>query len=814
MGSFIQDCRYAVRSLVKKPSFAVIAIATLALGVGVNTALFSVVKAVLLNSLPYRQPDRLVTMAKGDADTPDPVNTSFGTTDDWKQHARSFESIALYHGWGPTLGGTNAPEVLRGMRVTQNFFPTLGVEPALGRGFLSEEDTAKGSNVVLLGHAYWVDQFASDPNVLGKTLILNQEPYHVVGVLPENFQSLSFALSGKPPDVWAPLGYDLTQPNSCRTCEHLRSIARLKDGVTVGQAHAEMQSIETQLSHEFPKEYPPSATVVLQPLRETWVGKVQSALWLLLGAAGFVLLIACANIASLLLARAAAKRREVAVRAALGASRWRIARQLIAESLVVSFLGGFAGVLLAIWGTALITRWAPAGIPRLSETHFDLSILLFSLLLCVATGVLTGLVPALQASRVDQREALQRQGSRGTVGLARSKARGLLVISEVALAFVLTVSSGLLLKSFITAMNVNPGFHADHLSTVDFTLTGPRYDDEKNTIQMEREVLDRVRAIPGVESAAVTDILPGTGGLGNWDRRGFNVEDRHITQSEVPSVDSFMVSPDYLQVMEIPVERGRGFTAADANTPVPVALISESTAREMFAGEEALGRRIQLGGRHEDRPWATIVGIVGDVHQYGLDSPPTPQAYVLYNYMTFTYPSLVVRSNVELQPLMNAVREQIWAVDRNVPIATPVTMNEILSQALEQRRFTMTLLGTFGALALLLAAIGIYGVMSYTVAQRTNEIGIRMALGAQARNIFGLVSREGMLRAAVGLLAGLIIAIALSRMLTSQLFAVSPLDPLTFAAGIALLAGVAFLACYVPARRATRVDPIVALHDE
>jgi putative ABC transport system permease protein len=815
MGSFIQDCRYALRGLAKKPGFAIIAIATLALGVGVNTALFSVVKAVLLNSLPYRQPERLVTLAKSDADTPNPQNTSFGTTDDWKQRQRSFESIALDRGWGPAISGTATPQLLRGMRVTQNFFPTIGVEMALGRNFLPDEDTAKGSYVVLLGHSYWMQQFAGDPGVLGKSLILDEVPYRIVGVLPESFQSLSFSRSGKTPDVWAPLGYELSQPNACRTCEHLHSVARLKDGVSVAQARAEMQSIETQLAREFPKEYPPTATVVLKPLRDAWVGGVQAALWLLLGASGFVLLIACANIANLLLARAATKRREVAVRTALGASRWRVGRYLLSESLVLSFLGGSLGVALAVWGTALLVRWAPTGIPRLGDTRFDMPVLLFGLLVCVATGVLMGLVPAIQASRVDQREALQQQGSRGTVGLSRSRVRGLLVISEVALAFVLTVSSGLLLKSFVSALRVNPGFHTQNLSSMDFNLTGARYEnDEKRTIQAEREVLARVRALPGVESVAMTDIFPGSGGTGNYDRRGFNVEDRAIPEAEVPSVDSFFVTPDYLNVMKIPVLRGRGFEEADGESGTPVALISESTAREMFPGEEPLGRRIQLGGRHPDRPWATIVGIVGDVRQYGQDSATTPQAYALYNFMTFTYPTLVVRSNIALQPLMTSVREQIWAVDKSIPISTPLMANEILAQSLEQRRFTMSLLAGFGALALLLAAVGIYGVMSYTVTQRTNEIGIRMALGAQARDIFAIVSRDGMLRAAIGLLVGLFVSMGLSRVLASQLFAVSPLDPATFAAGIALLAAVAFLACYVPARRATRVDPMAALHDE
>jgi putative ABC transport system permease protein len=399
--------RYSIRTLLKSLSFTIIAVLTLALGVGANTALFSVVKAVLLNSLPYRQPDRLGTMAKSDSDTPNPTNTSYGTTEDWKARARSFKSTALYRGWGPTITGTGTPEILRGLRVTQNFFETLGIQPALGRGFLPEEDRPDRWHVILLGHAFWVARFGANPNVLGTSLVLDDVPFQIVGVLPENFQSLLFAFNGKPRDLWAPLGYDLSQPNACRTCQHLRCVARLKDGVSVGQARAEMRSIETQLAREFPKEYPADATVVLQPLRDAWVAKVRSALWLLLGATGFVLLIACANIANLLLARAAAKRREVALRAALGASRSRIVRQLVTESVVFSLLGGLGGVLLAIWGTSFLIAKAPTGIPRLGDVNFDTPILLFSLVVSIATGALMGLVPAFQAARVDQREALQ-----------------------------------------------------------------------------------------------------------------------------------------------------------------------------------------------------------------------------------------------------------------------------------------------------------------------------------------------------------------------------------------------------------------------
>jgi putative ABC transport system permease protein len=813
MRGFWQDLRYGTRLLAKSRGFTAVAVATLALGLGANTALFSVVKAVLLDSLPYPQPDRLVTLARGDSEDPEPTNTSFASAEDWKARAHSFESIALYRGWGPTVTGRGRPEILRGLRVTANFFATLGVRPALGRDFHPADDRPNAGHVILLSHAYWVARFAASPNVLGATLWLNGEPFQIVGVLPESFHSLSFALGGKPRDIWAPLGYDLTLSYACRTCQHLRSLARLKIGVSLGQAQAEMSSIQAQLSREFPKEYPPDATILVRGLRDSWVGKVQSALWLLLGATGIVLLIACANIANLLLARAAARRREVAIRTALGASRARIVRQLVSESVVLSLLGGAGGVLLASWGTSLLVQMAPATIPRLDDAQLNFPVLAFSFLVSVATGLLMGLVPGLQASRIDQREAIEK-GTRGAGGVLHGEIRSLLVISEVALAFVLTASSGLLLKSFLGAMDVDPGYDPRNLFTLDFSLSGPQYDDQKVVVQKEREILERISSLPGVQAAALADVLPGTAALGNFDRRGFVIQDRPKPDPENPSVDAFFVTPDYLRVMKIPLWRGRDFTTADATSRAPVALVSETAAREIFPGESPLGRRIQLGGRQENQPWATIVGIVGDIHQYGLDSPVTPQAYELYSHQSFTDATLIIRSARSEESLRRAAEQQIWAVDGNVPTSTPFLMSEIISRSLAQRRFTMLLFGGFGALALLLAAIGIYGVMSYTIEQRTSEIGIRVALGAEPRDILGLVSGEGMLRAGLGLCVGLAASLGVTRLLSSQLFAVGTLDPLTFGAVFVLLAGVALLACYLPARRATQVDPLIALrHD-
>jgi putative ABC transport system permease protein len=814
MSTLLEDTRYSIRTLAKSPAFTAIALLTLALGIGANTAIFSVVKAVLVNSLPYREPARLVTLAEGDADTPNPTNVSFGASEDWKARSRSFKSVTLYWGWWtPTLSGGDIPEVIHGMRVSYDFFPTLGIQPLFGRGFTPEDDRPDRWHVLLLSYSFWMRHFAGNPNAVGQTLLLDQVPFQIVGVLPESFQSLSFGNGTAPRDFWAPLGYAVSEPDACRSCQHLRSVARLKDGVSIGQARAEMNSIASQLAREFPKDYPSSSTVVVRPLQETWFGNVQSALWLLLSATSVVLLIACANMANLLLSKAIGKRRELALRAALGASRWRIVRQFLTESILLSLFGGTGGVILAIWGTSLLVSLAPAWIPRVTETHFDGGILLFTFLVTTATGVLMGLVPALQASRADQREALQ-QGTRGSLGLTRNRFRSLLVVSELALAFVLTVSAGLLLKSFWRALQVDPGFNPQNLYTADFRLSGPQFQDDQSVVLFEREALDRVRSIPGVQASAIASVLPITGALGEWDQRGFHVEDRHIPGAEVPSVDTYFVSPDYLRAMDIAVLRGRSFTDADADNPSPVALISETAARQMWPGENPLGKRIQLGGRDEKKPWATIVGVVADVHQYGLDSPVTPQVYELYSHQAFSNPIFVIRSNLSPSALARAVQDQVAALDKSVPLYNFSAMNQFFVESLAQRRFTMQLLSCFGLLALLLAALGIYGVMSYGVGQRTGEIGVRVALGAQPRGILKLVARDGMRLAGFGLLAGVAAALSLSRVIASQLFAVGASDPITFLGVALLLAIVAFVACYFPARRAMRVDPLVALRYE
>lgn len=810
----LQDVRYGLRALRRNPGFTAVAVLTLALGVGANTALFSVVKAVLLNSLPYFQPDRLVTLARGDSQTLHPTNVSYGEVEDFKGRTRSLEHIALFRGWTPSSSDGGAPEMVFGLRVTRNFMDALGVSPFLGRGFLPEEDRPDRWHVVLLSHPYWVRRFGGNPNVVGQTILLDQVSFEIVGVLPQSFEPLSFTDAGSPPDVWAPLGYDLSLPEAGRSWQHLHAIARLNDGIALSQARAEMNAISSQLAREFPKDYPPDATIVIVPLRESWYGKIKIALWLLFGATGLVLLIACANVANLLLAQAAKKRREVALRSVLGASRLRIVRQLLTESIILSLHAALGGVFLALWGTRLLLKWAPEGIPRLNGIHFDPTILFFALGITTVTGLLVGLFPAMETLRADHRDALQ-QASRTVKGRSRSRIRGVLVSSQVCLAFVLTLASGVLLKSFVRVSNVNPGFNAQNLYEVNLKFIGKKYADDNAAVRAQTEAIHRIGNIPGVESAALVSTPPLSGSFGAFDQAGFVIQDRRVPDPQVPSVDRYIVSPDYFRALEIPLLRGRLFSEADATGSKHVAIISEMAARQFFPGENPLGKSIQLGARRDDRPWAEIIGIVGDVHQYGLDSPTTPQAYLLYSQSPFNYAIvLFARSKAGPAALARAIEEQIRAIDKNTLLFNPAFMSEVLSHSLAQRRFTMSLLAAFGALALLLAAVGIYGLMSYMVVERTGEIGVRMAFGAEAHDVLRLVASDGIFRAGLGLLAGLVVSRALTRVLMSQLFDVSALDPLTVGTVLLLLVGVALAAGYIPARRAARVDPMVALRYE
>jgi putative ABC transport system permease protein len=807
LADLAQDLSYASRTLRKTPGFTAVAILTVALGIGASTAIFSVVKAVLLNSIPYHDPQQLVTLAESTSKDSHPVTLSYGAVEDWKPRQHDFSTIALFSEWTPTLTGSASPQLILGMRVTRNFFETLGFQPAIGRGFSGEEDHPGRWHVVLLTWQCWVRRFGSNPGVLGQKIILDRIPFEIVGVLPKNFSPTLFLDAGGIPDMWAPLGYDMTVPNACRRCWHLRAVARLLPGVTPARARAEINSVASKLAREFPKDYPADVGVVLTSLSDAWLGKHRAALWLLLASTSFVLLIACANVANLLLARAPAKRREVALRTSLGAAPSRILRQLLTESALLGVLGGAVGLLLGNWLIAIMVRLAPSSLPRMDEVQLDRGMLAFALGLSIVTGIVTGLVPALQLSRVSQREVLQ-QGSRGTVHGSRSRFRSILIASEVALAFVLTIASLLLLKSFARLMDVNPGFDPRGVYTINFALEGPAYQDNKAVVQFERTALAKIRSAPAVEAAAIVSTMP----IGlDFDRNALIREENYNPDVDLPSIDTYDVSPEYFQAMHVPLLRGRLFSDADTQSPAPVVLISEQAARTFWTDADPLGKHVQLNSRDPKQPWATIVGIVGGVRQYGLDTSAPPEIYALYTARPFERPCLIIQSRLDEISLTRIVQSAVWSLDKDVLIWNPFTMTRILHDSVAQRRFTMSLLTSFGVLAVLLAVVGIYGVTSYSVAQRTSEIGLRIALGARRGDVFRMVISQASANALIGVAVGTVVALALARLISGLLFGVANTDALTFISGAVFVAATSLLACCVPARRATKIEPSIAL---
>jgi len=812
MDRVMQDVRFGWRTLVKSPGFAAAAVLTLALGIGANTAIFSVFKAVLLNALPYRQPERLVRIAANDSHAPDALNVSFLGVQDLKERNHSFESIALYRGWSGTLQGGGRPRSIRGLRVSYDFFDTLGVSPLIGRNFERDEDQSDRRHVVLLSYGFWREQFGGRKNVVGQTMMVDEEPFQIIGVLPENFLPTIFNPFAQAPQAWAPLGYDASQPFACRSCQHLRAVGRLAKGIPLEQARAQLNGIAPMLAREFPKDYPSDLTIYLTPLDEALVGKVRKSLWLLLGATGLVLLIACANATNLLLSRAAARRREMAVRAALGASPARLATQLLTEATLITLFGGAAGVLIAQTSLRALLLWAPVRIPRLNEVRLDSGVLLITIAVCLLTGIIVGLMPAVAAARSDERETL-RQGARGAAGTAYGKFRRIVIAGEVALAFLLTLGTGLLLKSLHRMLEVNPGFQAQGLYISGYSLAGPRYAKNESILQFERAAMDRIRALPGVESVAIVSTLP-LGG--SFDQCGFHIQERPLpNDSDAPSVDRYYVSPDYFRTMGIRLLQGRLFTESDAATPRDaVALISETTGRQVWPSENPLGKHIQLGGRDNKKPWATIVGIVGDVLQYGLDTSHTPNAYVLESAEPGNASTLLVRGQISPEALQRSIEREINSIDKDVPVDDVIPMEQLIATSAGQRSFLATLIGCFGALALVLSVVGIYGVMAYQVTQRTGEIGIRMALGAPRGAILRQVIYDGMSWAALGVAAGAVVSVALRNVLASQLYGVGATDVTSFTGASAVLMLSAFFACFIPARRAMKVDPMVALRYE
>jgi putative ABC transport system permease protein len=786
------DTRFALRMARRNPGFTALAVLTLALGVGATTAIFSVVKAVLLNQLPYSHPDRVVALSQRDSAAPAGDGLGGWTARELRARAQLFESISLYGDGQRTLMENGESEVLRGMRVNYDFFQTLGVKMLLGRSFLAHEEQWPRANVVILSHGLWKRRFGGDPNIVGRALNLSTETYRVIGVLPPDFYPLRMSNPAEKPEIFLALGYDPRQASVCRSCFGGSAIGRLKPGVGVNQARAELNGIMREIAREYPSDYARDTSVLLEPLRDRLIGRVQTALWVLLGAVAFVLLIACANVANLLLARATARSKEMALRAALGGGRWRLASQMLTESLLLSVFGGAAGVLLGWRGTSVLAVLAPRELPRFDEIGMDATILAFGVGVSLATGLLFGILPAVRASRLPVRAA------------PRGGLRSLLVIAEVALAFVLVVGTGLLGKSLLRLTAVDAGFDPHHILTLTPTADGARYATPAATLGYYRQVIAKVRAIPGILDAGMISNVP----LSHTEPMKLRVEGApSLSDSEAPSADVFWVSPDYFRVLKIPLKRGRFFTDQDGVGEPPAALVSEWLVKSRFAGSQPIGQRIQLGPQQERGPWFTIVGIVGDVRQNGFDREPDEALYVPQAAEPDHYTRLVARTAGDPMNFERAVRAAIREIDPLQPVFHVQPMDDYVASFLADRSFTLTLIGLFGTSALLLAAVGVYGVISYTVGLRTREVGIRMALGAERFTILRLILRDVLGLLAWGLAAGFLSALVLTRFLSHMLFEVRRTD-VTTSAGVAfVLACVALLAGYFPALRAARVDP-------
>ncbi len=801
-----QDLSYGLRMMLKNRGFTVGAIVTLALGIGVNIAIFSVVNSVLLRPLAYHDPDRLVWIGHSAVKPNQASAISPPTFVDYRNWCQSFENItALMFGSSFNLTGDGGPERLQGRRVSANFFATLGVAPELGRGFLAEEDEPERNRVVVLSHGLWQRRFGADRNIVGKALRLNGQDFTVIGVMPASFR-------WRTDELWSPLalGPDNFTPRS-RGSEFLQAIARLRPNVTLQQAQAEVEAIAAQTVRQNPEIYPAGRDFITRTrlLREDLVGDVRLMLLALFGAVGFVLLIACANVANLLLARASARRKEIVIRAALGASRFRLMRQMLTESLLLATLSGLCGLLLARWGIAALLKMNPADLPRLQEITVDARALSFMLGVSMLAVLLFGLAPALQASGIDFQESLK-EGCHGSSG-GRQRTRKLLVVAEVAMSLLLLAGAGLMIRSFLRLMHVDPGFSPDHVLTMWVELPASKYPERLQRQAFFRQALERIRALPGVSSAGAVGELPLSGAVRSAT---FTIEGRPTVSNEAPPhSDIRTITPGYFQTMKIPLLKGRDFTEQDDSNGRLVAMIDETLAQLYWPGEDPVGKRLELQFAAEPL-WMEIVGVVGRIKHRGLDAEYKGQIFYPAAQRGTLGMNLVTRTTIDPLSLVSAVRGAIREVDPEQPIYRVMTMEQVVADAVARPRLTMLLLGVFAALALTLAAVGIYGVIAYSVSQRTHEIGIRLALGAQAADVLRLIIRQvmGLVSAGVGI--GLAGALSLTRLMKTLLFGVSATDPLTFTVITLLLALVALLACWLPARRAAQVDPIVALRNE
>ncbi len=810
MNTLWQDVRYGTRMLLKSPALTIVAVVSLALGIGANTAIFSVVNALLLKSLPYNDPERIV-LAWGDTPVQDNHRNQVSATDvaDWRTQNSVFEEVATYSDWRPIFSTGGEPERIQAMQVGDGYFKVMKTEPLLGRVFLAEEQEDGKDFVIVLGYGLWQKRFGGSPDVIGQKVLLSSRPYTVVGVMPANFHSLPSNLIEPQAEYYRPVaeGYD----DKKRSERHLRAIARLKPGITLQQAQTEMATIAQRLEQEHPVDNT-GWGIRLVTLTEDTIGDLRLTLLTLFGAVAFVLLIACANVGNLLLARSTARQKELTIRAALGAGRWRLVRQLLTESLLLALAGGGLGLLLALWGISLVESLGSQVTPLLNGISIDGRVLGFTVLISVVTGILFGLAPALQVSRPDLNEALKEGGRSSGAGATRSRLRGALVVSEIALSLVLLICAGLLIKSVMRLRDVSPGFNPENLLTMSVSLPGAKYPKKTDWTAFYDRLVERLEALPGVEAAGVTSVLPLSS---NFDGRGLAIEDHPKPRGEEITVDLYINTPGYLRAMSIPILKGRPLNEQDTETSPAVALINETMAKALWSNSDPLGKRIKFPGSEEDQqPWRIVVGVVSDVRQYGLDKKTPMQIYLPQSQFPTSFMTLVVRTTIEPTSLIAPVRNEILALDKEQAAYNISTMEQLLANSLALRRLFMLLLIVFAVLALGLASMGIYGVISYTVARRTHEIGIRMALGAQRGDILRLVIRQGLTLVLIGVGLGLTLALAMTRVIASLLFNVSTTDSPTFAGISLLLITVALAACYLPARRATKVDPLVALRYE
>jgi len=811
--NLIQDLRYSVRMLAKSPMFTAIAVLTLALGIGGNTAIFSVVNAILLRPLPFQKPEELVILSEKTAQFNE-MSVAYQNYEDWRAQNHSFVEMAAFRGESFNLSGSGSAEHVRARQASAGLLTMLGVRPLLGRDFLPEEDRPGAAPVVILGYGLWQTKFGGDRQIVGKSIVLTNQSFTVVGVLPEHFWFYN------KPDVVVPIG---NSKALWRTNRELRSgtyaIARLRPGVTVASAQADMAPIATRLAEAYPKANGAHA-INVKPMMQDVVGDVRGSLYLLLGAVGFVLLIACVNVANLLLVRAASRQKEIAVRVAMGASRWRMTRQLLTESVCLATTGGMLGLLLAYWGTDGLVKAVPGSLPRAEVVSMDWRVLAFTFGVSFLTGVLFGLAPALRAAKTDVQGTLKDQ-TRGTTS-GHHRLQGALVIAELGLALVLLVCAGLTIRSVALLKNVNPGFQAKNALTFNVSISSVSYATPAKVRAYYHEVLRRIEALPGVQAASVSTDLP----MRDDSEIFFYVTDRpKPSQEQLPWAMFYLVSPGYKDAMGLQLIKGRFLTAQDNETAPRAVVIDDAMARGLFPNEDPIGKSVIIPFAQLDQP-REIVGIVNHVKHAGLAQDATstikyqfympfdqiPDAF--YGEVSHGSLSLIVRTAAGAGALGTSVMETVRELDKDQPVFGLEPMGQLIEESVASQRFATMLLGIFAGIALILGSVGIYGVMAYLVTERTHEMGIRMALGATTNNVMGLVLKYGMRLAIAGLGLGLLAAIGLTRLLSSILFEVSPTDPVTFAVVGLLLVGVAMLACYIPARRATRVDPMVALRYE